>query len=203
MPEAVWIDGAFKLEAELWRADSDVGIVLAHPHPLFGGDMWYPLLGVIAKRAQERGISALRFNFRGVGRSEGRYSHGKGEMDDLSAAVEYMKDAGCKVVVPVGYSFGAWIVMKRVATGGDDRWVAIAPPVNFARHPKSSQLSGEGLIICGSKDMLSPASKVRREYERFRVVVVDGADHFFVDFEDRVAREVLDFVKPNGVEKDA
>ncbi len=203
-PERVWIEGEHRLEAELWRADGRTGIVLAHPHPLFGGNMWYPLLGVIAQSASAAGIAALRFNFRGVGESEGRYSRGIGEVADLEAAMEYLKVLGCDSVVPVGYSFGAWITMKWVAQGGGlGRWVAVAPPLNFAKHPAERELSGEGLIVCGSRDLIAPASKVKREYGSFAVVVLDGADHFFSDFEDEVAKRIVEFLTPGEGQEDA
>jgi len=197
-PEKVWIEGKCRLEAELWKPGGRAGIVLAHPHPLFGGDMWYPLLGVIAQKAGEAGMAALRFNFRGVGMSEGRYSRGEGEVEDLDAAIGYLKAAGCDTVVPVGYSFGAWIVMKWLAQGGPaDRWVAVAPPTSFARHPRSGELSGAGLIICGSRDHIAPAARAEREYGSFDVFTLDGADHFFVDFEQEIADIIVDFSKPS------
>lgn len=200
----MWIKGELNLEAELWLAEQKLGVVLAHPHPLFGGDMWFPLLGVLAKRAHEKKLTALRFNFRGVGASEGSYSGGPGEVQDFNATVKHLLDIGVKKVVPIGYSFGACIVMKWIeGKKFDGRWVVVAPPVNFMKHPSQRGLSGEGLVICGTKDNFSPASKVAREYDRYRFIEVDGADHMFSGFEELVADKVLEFLESNGEGKDA
>lgn len=198
------IRGEYKLEAELWLAGKDVGVVLAHPHPLFGGDMLFPLLGVIAKRAHDANMTALRFNFRGVGASEGHYSGGEGEVRDLEAALKYLDDMSITNVVPIGYSFGACIVMKWIAqNSATGRWIAIAPPINFMGHPSQKELSGEGFIICGTKDIYSPASRVGREYGKYSVVAINGADHFFSGFEEAVAEKVLEFLASGEENKDA
>lgn len=203
-PERVWIKGEFRLEGELWLAGKKMGVVLAHPHPLFGGDMWFGLLSVIAKRAHEANISALRFNFRGVGMSEGQYSGGAGEVRDLEAALKHLSDVSIKSIVPIGYSFGACIVMKWIAQNSTAvRWIAIAPPINFMGHPSQRELSGEGFIICGTKDIYSPDSKVAREYDKYKVVAINGADHFFSGFEETVAEKVLEFLQPREEDKNA
>lgn len=195
-PERVWIKGEYNLEAELWQADVELGVVLAHPHPLFGGDMWFPLLGILAEKSQDKGVTALRFNFRGTGMSEGRYSGGQGEVKDLESAIKFLLDIGVKRVAPIGYSFGAFVVMKWLeAKRADGKWVAIAPPINFMKHPTQDELSGNGLIICGTRDVFSPASKVLHKYNRYKFAKIEGADHLFSGFEGLVADKVLEFLK--------
>src|SRR5438552_10187708 len=100
------------LEARLaLPASPTAGLVLCHPHPLYGGDMENPVVVRAAEVGSETGLSTLRFNFRGVGRSAGAYAQGKGEQDDLRAALAMLRSRlpQGRPLGLAGYSFGAWI----------------------------------------------------------------------------------------------
>ena len=86
-----------------------MGAVISHPHPLMGGDMRNPVVEILAESLFAGGLSTLRFNFRGVGMSEGVFDEGRGEQEDVLAAVTYLERQGIREIVLAGYSFGAWV----------------------------------------------------------------------------------------------
>ena len=91
------------------RGESDRGVVISHPHPLYGGEMRNQVVGLIQEVFAGKGWTTLRFNFRGVGRSQGEYDEGVGEQEDVRAAVRYLKELGVEEIFLAGYSFGAWV----------------------------------------------------------------------------------------------
>jgi alpha/beta superfamily hydrolase len=108
--EKIFFESAgLKVEGLLDRLHSDRGVVITHPHPLYGGDMFNNVVEAIVQAYQEKGHSTLRFNFRGVGQSEGAYDNGIGEQENVRAALEYLSLLGTMSIDLAGYSFGAWI----------------------------------------------------------------------------------------------
>ena len=99
--------GELSLEGLLRRGESDRGVVISHPHPLYGGEMRNQVVGIIQEVFAGKGWTTLRFNFRGVGRSQGEYDEGVGEQEDVRAAVRYLKEIKIKEIYLAGYSFGA------------------------------------------------------------------------------------------------
>ena len=98
-----------RLEGVLDRQQAEKAVVLTHPHPLYGGNMDVPLIGLMARCFQSAGIATLRFNFRGTGGSTGEYDNGRGEQDDVLVACEFLTDLGYDQLILAGYSFGAWV----------------------------------------------------------------------------------------------
>jgi alpha/beta superfamily hydrolase len=161
------------------------GVILCHPHPLYGGEMDNPVVTAAAKAAFDEGFLTLRFNFRGVGESEGTHADGVGEKDDVRAAIEFL---GSKVDEPslilVGYSFGATVGLP--VANEDARvkgMVAIAPPLemydfDFLKGSKKSKL-----VIVGNRDLYCPIERLEELYQHLEdpksLVVIQGADHFF------------------------
>jgi uncharacterized protein len=101
---------SLKLEGLFNPASTDKGVVLAHPHPLYGGDMYNNVVEALCLAYNECGYSSLRFNFRGVGRSEGSYGNGDGEQKDIKAAIDFFRVEGIKEIDLAGYSFGSWAI---------------------------------------------------------------------------------------------
>jgi alpha/beta superfamily hydrolase len=95
-----------KLEGMLANSPGDMGAVISHPHPLYGGSMHNSVVKAVAHAYQEEELSTLRFNFRGVERSEGDFGNGVGEQEDVKAALQTL---GKKNMDLAGYSFGAWV----------------------------------------------------------------------------------------------
>ena len=162
-------------------------VVLAHPHPMQGGSMHTKAVFQAARGLARIGCAVLRFNFRGVGSSQGIFDHGVGEADDFRAALEFM--AARFPGLPIwaaGASFGAWIALEAGAV--DPRvsvLIAIAPPVgrddySFARTLESTKpkffVQGSLDELCSLKDMLAFYAKLHEPKE---LVVIDGASHLF------------------------
>ena len=105
-----------RLEALLWTSRLDnpsVVAVVCHPHPLFGGTMHNKVVYQAAKTLHRRGMAVLRFNFRGVGLSEGAHDKGRGEADDVRAALDYLAaEFPSRPILLAGFSFGAWVGLR-------------------------------------------------------------------------------------------
>ncbi len=163
------------------------GVVLCHPHPQYGGDMHNLVISTAVDAASQEGFSTLRFNFRGVGRSEGSYSEGVGEREDVKAAIDYLVSAlghSDSPLALLGYSFGAWAALP-VGTQ-DDRikaMVAVAPPLelyDFVFLEGSKKIK---LLMAGDRDFFCPKALLENWFEGLEepktLAIIEGADHFF------------------------
>lgn len=164
------------------------GVVLCHPHPQYGGDMDHPVITACAEAAFQEGLSTLRFNFRGVGESQGSYGEGVAEREDVKAVAGYLysrlKD-GHPPLILVGYSFGAWAGLPVAVE--DERFkamVAVAPPFGIYDFGFLKGCKKNKLFISGDRDSLCPPSLLEDWYQQFdepkSLAVIPGADHFFL-----------------------
>jgi alpha/beta superfamily hydrolase len=168
--------------------ETPAGVVVCHPHPLYGGDMDNPVVLAAAAACLEAGLATLRFNFRGVGGSGGAWDDGRGEQDDVRAALAWLRErlAPRSWLALAGYSFGA--AMAAAVAGAGERLAGlalIAPPLAVrAWQPRTpSGLDGPWLIVAGSADTYCPAEALAvlgSALPAATVTVIDGADHFFV-----------------------
>ncbi|MHB1004818.1 MAG: alpha/beta hydrolase [Chloroflexota bacterium] len=185
------------------------GVVVCHPHTLLGGDKEQPVVVAIAREATERGLAALRIDFRGAGESEGEYGGGTAEVADVAAAIAYLRREA-RPDLPLGlagYSFGAIVVANYalVALGqpGAPRAVAfVGLPTRAAdlRVPDLSPLRGQDvavLAVVGQEDYMGFPETVEEALaplgSRGRVKILRGADHAYWGFSDDVARLMVDF----------
>lgn len=157
-----------------------------------------PLIGAIAARAVDAGIDVLRFNFRGVGESSGSYGGGMAEIEDVTAAVDFMRSRSVPVIGVAGWSFGAATALRwQAATGSDLTYVGIAPPVTSPltpRLPLASELEpARRTIIVGRRDQLIDVDELETYAASIGAAFVpyDTADHFFVFRHERLADDVL------------
>ena len=194
--EAQRIDG--RLEGTLRVPDTEPRaiVVIAHPLPTHGGEMRNPLVATIARACAERGWYALRFNFRGVGASAGTWSGGRDEADDLGAAVAHARAFAPGLPVGlVGYSFGALMSLKWLASGGHvDALVLVGVPlrsVNGGDNDLAPVPDGTP-IVAAERDQFGTASELRERFGKARVAEVRGVDHFFGGKRDEMARLVTD-----------
>jgi uncharacterized protein len=182
-------------------------VVLCHPHPQYGGSMSSKLIPALQRTLVAAGWAALRFNFRGVGRSEGSYDGGAGEVSDVLGALARAREEVAAPTAIVGWSFGGLVGLNACARdGGVGSYVGVAPPVRRAltgkmELPPIAELDdwrARSLIVCGTEDPFcrppDAEELVRQLPPPSQVRVVDGADHFFSDHVDELCDIVTEFV---------
>jgi alpha/beta superfamily hydrolase len=204
MTQAVtFLAGDLTLEGILHAAASvegppSAGAVVCHPHPLFGGDMHSAVVVAVCDALAAHGIAALRFNFRGVGGSDGSHGGGGEERDDVRAALDFLASqpgVDLRRLCLAGYSFGAVVALSTpypsLAT-----LATISPPL-AAQEDHDIELRCPTLLIFGERDPVAPAGSLERVGIDLptgsRVVVVPGADHFWWGHEGEIAGEVVAF----------
>lgn len=166
-------------------ADAARGVVVvAHPHPLHGGTMTNKVVQTLARAFVQAGWTAVRFNFRGVGRSEGLYDEGRGELDDLLAVVQAQAPDGPLCLA--GFSFGAFVTSHAVSRLHPQREIGQVVLVGtaasrFAVAPVAPELHLRTLVIHGEQDDTVPLSAVMdwARPQALPVLVVPGGGHFF------------------------
>ena len=175
--------------------------LVCHPHPLYGGTMDNKVVFKVAQIMQMMGMPALRFNFRGVGHSTGSYDEGRGEMDDVRYALDFLsrRYPGLPVVL-AGFSVGSWVGMRVAAA--DDRVQAMIGLGVPARSFDGDTLSGchkPKLIIQGTEDELAPYNLTEQWFEQVpapkSLVAVPGADHFFQGRLEEVQAIIANFIQ--------
>ena len=159
--------------------------VVCHPHPLYGGTLHNKVVFRAAQVLVEAGLPVLRFNFRGVNHSHGRHDGGRGERDDLRAALDFMVERfGQLPIFVAGFSFGAGIALE-VAPGdrGVPAVLAIAPPIQGKSYPELAACPKPKAVVQGGADTLCPPEHLDQEFPRWAEpklrVDVPGASHFF------------------------
>ncbi len=199
-PLTLQTDDGVRLEAELsvpGRAQAVA--VVAHPHPLYGGNMYNNVVSGLFGQLPRTGVTCLRFNFRGVGGSEGRHSEGSDEPADIVAAVDAMSERFPDLpVVCAGYSFGADVSLS-VADDRLSGWFAVAPPLRVV--PIQDMTAGHDRrpkrIISGTADEFRPPDQVKNlvaDWPNCSVAEVEGATHFFTTGLDSVVASASDFL---------
>ena len=207
MPEVMFAGPDGRLEGRYHHSKEEnapLALVL-HPHPLHGGTMNNRIVYAMYQSFQRMGFSTMRFNFRGVGRSQGRYDGGIGEIGDAAAALDWMQmvNPQSKRLWVAGYSFGAFVgmqlLMRRPEISG---WVSVAPPANHYDFGFLAPCPCGGLMIVGDSDDLVPEPAVHKLVDKLNTqkgVKVDyrvfpKADHVFAAHADNVAEAVEDHV---------
>jgi len=185
--------GDLSLEGLLSRGESDRGVVISHPHPLYGGEMRNHVVGIIQEVFSGKGWATLRFNFRGVGRSQGEYSEGVGEQEDVHGAVRHLQELGIKEILLAGYSFGAWVNAQAAVDHPDVAGsILVAPPQAMMDFSFLKDDSQTRLVIAGERDDYGPVEEIRKIAEKMNpsppVIVIPGADHFFSGVGTELAR---------------
>ncbi len=195
--------GSIRLEGRYAPSQGTRGAVIAHPHPLMGGDMDNSVVRVLSEALQDMGFSTLRFNFRGVGMSSGSYDEGKGEQDDLLEALAFLEGEGMSELTLAGYSFGAWVAAGVLARAQSRPAVLVSPPIALFPHDMESLNGRVGLIVCGDQDPYCPAGEIRGIAGRISssLDVIPDADHFYMGREKELSAAVHGFFMRNNVSK--
>jgi alpha/beta superfamily hydrolase len=183
--------GARTLEGLLEKNSETNGVVITHPHPLYGGNMHNDVVISITKTYQNMGYTTLRFNFRGVGNSQGSHDNGIGEQEDVRAAVSYLADLGIGQIDLAGYSFGAWVNALSIINEPQlANMIMVSPPVAFIDFGSISDLGSLRLVVTGSRDDIAPPDLIKKSYAGWNAEaqfeVISGADHFYAGCLDKL-----------------
>ncbi len=158
--------------------------VVCHPHPLYGGAMSNKVAHTVAKAFCRLGAMTLRFNFRGVGHSEGRFDQGRGEAQDLLAVVDWLRQRYPQGSLWLaGFSFGAFVAYSAHRQAGADRLLLVAPPVDMFEFSPKQTVDVPWMVIQGGADeVVNPDSVTRwvaQQAKPARYEYFDEASHFF------------------------
>ncbi len=192
MPEIIFPGPDGRLEGRYQRGKGEnppIAMVL-HPHPALGGTMNNKVVFQAYQMFVKRGFSVLRFNFRGVGRSQAEFDEGIGELSDAASALDWLQgeNPNAQQCWITGFSFGAWIgmqlLMRRPEISG---FLSIAPPANLYDFTFLAPCPSSGLFVSGTQDKVVPHEDVRALADRLTAqkdividhALIDGTNHFF------------------------
>lgn len=207
MPEVIISGPDGRLEGRYHHAkepNAPIALFL-HPHPQHGGTMNNKLVFALYHIFARRGFSVLRFNFRGVGRSQGSFDRGEGELSDAASALDWMQgyNPNARACWVAGFSFGAWVgmqlLMRRPEISG---FISVSPPANMYDFTFLAPCPASGLMVQGLADDVVPEPSVAQLVERLakqrNVVItyetIEGANHFYQEKQDVLERTVLDYL---------
>lgn len=192
MPEIIFNGSVGRLEGRYQpgKDDSAPVALILHPHPHYGGNMDHKVAYYLYHAFAHRGFATLRFNFRGVGKSQGEFDNGIGELADAASALDYLQSlypnsTGTWVA---GFSFGAWIGMQLLMRRPEIKgFISVAPPANMYDFSFLAPCPSSGLIIqADDDDLVTPISVVKlvEKLQAQKGIVIDhnvikNANHFF------------------------
>jgi len=194
MPDVIIPGPAGRLEGKYSPSKistAPVALVL-HAHPRGGGHMDTPVTSMMYDQFKSRGFSVLRFNFRGVGRSQGSYDQGLGELSDAATVLDWAQahNPGAFYCWVAGHSFGAWVamqlLMRRPEIAG---FISVSPPTNMYDFNFLAPCPTSGLIAHGESDTIVPHGEMKEAVSRVRIQkgaiisydIIKGADHLFTN----------------------
>jgi uncharacterized protein len=204
---SLFLEGpAGRLEALVWTTQNlspEMAAVVCHPHPLFGGTMHNKVVFRAAKTLHEAGAPVLRFNFRGAGLSAGTHDTGRGEADDVRAALDYLAThfPGVPILL-AGFSFGAWVGLRvGCADARVTRLVGLGLPVNDSDLSYLRDCAKPKFFLQGSNDQFGARDRIESLVatlpEPKRLVFVEGGDHFFTGKLDQMTAALADWLADN------
>lgn len=204
--------GDIELIVDLPAAAPGAVAVCCHPHPLFGGTLTNKVIHTVARSFTTQGAVAVRFNFRGVGASQGAHDDGIGETDDLVTVAEWARSRWPDLPLWLGgFSFGSYVALRGAARLAPALLVTVAPPVGRWDFSSIAAPTCPWLVVQGSEDELVPAAGVVAWAQALqpaaRIAMLDGATHFFHgrlhELQDAVAAVVVDAAPAAGAASDA
>lgn len=190
-------------------ANAPLALVL-HPAPDRGGSMNHRIPYSIYQAMVARGFSTLRFNFRGVGESQGVYDKGEGELSDAAAALDWMQalNPNAPYVWIAGFAFGSWIGMQLLMRRPEIKgFIAVSPPANEIDFSFLAPCPQSGIIIHGERDNIIPQDSVQKVVERLNAQkgiavdyrVIPNANHFYNDQVDMMIENIHDYMNGRNI----
>lgn len=214
MPELILMGNAGRVEARYHQSRNPKAplVIVLHPNPLQGGTMNNRVTVTLYNAFVENGFSAIRFNFRGVGRSEGTYDKGEGELTDTAAVLDWIQSIhqGQRPLWVAGFSFGALIgmqlLMRRPEIAG---FVSVCPPANLYDFSFLAPCPVSGMIINGEQDTICPTENVDKLVEKLnsqRGISIDyriipNCDHSFNGHLDTIKQCVTEYLSAKNLQK--
>ncbi len=194
MPEVMIAGSEGRIDARYHHSQNDtspIALVL-HPHPEHGGNMNSKPAYLLFRAFAERGFSVLRFNFRGVGKSQGIFDNGEGELTDAATALDWIQshNPGASDVWMGGFSFGSWIGMQLMMRRPEiSAFISLGTPASMFDFSFLAPCPSSGLLIHGENDSIIPresAEKLHKRLSHQKNIDVDfkmikNTDHFFTD----------------------
>ena len=192
MPEVIFTGPAGRLEGR-YQPSKKKGAPIAeilHPHPQLGGTMNNQIVYNLFYTFTNRGFATLRFNFRGVGRSQGAFDHGQGELSDAAAALDWLQamNPDARTCWIAGVSFGCWIGMQLLMRRPEiEGFISVAPMANRFDFSFLAPCPSSGLFVHGDQDRVAPVREVIPVIEKVKTqkgiqiehAIIEGANHFF------------------------
>ena len=211
MPEVIINGPEGRIEARYSHNDekgAPIALIL-HPHPEHGGTMNNRIVYTLYREFVNAGFSTLRFNFRGVGKSEGSFDNGEGELGDAAIVLDWLQNknpyaSACWVS---GFSFGSWIAMQLLMRRPEiSSFIAAAPPVTMYDFNFLAPCPTSGLVISADKDEIVPykgvvqlASKLTKQRGiSVEHKTIKGAGHFFKNHFDEFSGAIANYIESNA-----
>ncbi len=185
--------------------DSPIAIIL-HPDPQRGGTMNTKIVFQLYKLFVSNGFSTIRFNFRGVGKSEGNFDDGEGELSDAASVLDWLQqyNTNSKICWVAGFSFGAWVAMQLLMRRPEiNGFISISPPANLRDFSFLAPCPSSGLIVHGDKDTVASFESARilseklQKQKKVEILFkqIKGADHFYENHKDKFNSIIDEYIK--------
>lgn len=207
MPEVIFNGPDGRIEGRYHQSENKQApaALILHPHPLYGGTMNNKVVYALFNAFKQSGFSVLRINFRGVGRSQGKFDNGVGELADAATALDWLQlqNPDVSSFWISGFSFGAWIAMQLMMRRPEIQAFAVAaPPVNKFDFSFLSPCPSHGIVVQGEQDSIVSEEAVaefvdklsKQKNTNIDYQIVFGADHFFREKTDELIEVVQQYV---------
>ncbi len=194
MPEVMIAASEGRLEGRYHHNQNDTSpiAIILHPHPEHGGNMNSKPAYLLYRAFAERGFSVLRFNFRGVGKSQGIFDNGEGELTDAAAALDWIQlhNPGAREVWMGGFSFGSWIGMQLMMRRPEiSAFISLGTPASMFDFSFLAPCPSSGLFVHGENDTIIPRESIEKLHKRLshqknikvNLTTIKNTDHFFTD----------------------
>lgn len=210
MPDITFNGPAGRIEGKYFQAKdprAPIAVVM-HPHPLHGGTMNTKVTYRIYEAFAKCGFSVLRFNFRGVGNSQGEYDNGVGELSDAAAALDWLhaQHPSTSGIWIAGFSFGSWITLQLLMRRPDvHRFLAVSPPAGMYDFSFLSPCPASGFVVVGDNDEITPSTDIenllkktaRQKDVKIHYSKILGADHFYTEQQEELAQKLTQYIMAN------
>tara|TARA_R110000868_G_scaffold190862_1_gene434855 strand:+ start:155352 stop:155990 length:639 start_codon:yes stop_codon:yes gene_type:complete len=210
MPDITFQGPEGRIEGKYFQAaDPNAPIALVmHPHPQHGGTMNNKVTYRMFESFARCGFHVLRFNFRGVGNSEGVFDNGVGETNDAGAALDWLhaQHPHAKQIWVSGFSFGSWVMLQFLMRRPDiHRFIAVSTPAGNYDHSFFSPCPTSGMFLVGTNDEITPYEDVeamlkktaRQKETKLHYSKIEGADHFYSNHQDELSKRLCQYIIAN------